>query len=83
MTPDLRAIAEEIASRADDFLAGAKDRKQARAGIAELLVMDYAALNPADRTTVTNGVMGILEDEDFFGAEYVGDPFSDSDSEES
>jgi hypothetical protein len=79
MTPELRAIAEEIASQADDFLAGAKDRNQGRAGIAELLAMDYSSLDPAERTAVTNGVMRILEAEDFFGAEYVGDPFTDPD----
>ena len=77
MTADLRPIIDDIASRADDFLAGARDRTQARAGVEEVITMDYPTLNPRDRVVVTTGVMTVLEDEDFFGTEFVGDPFSD------
>lgn len=83
MASDLRPIIEEIANRADDFLAGAKDRAQGRAGIEEVLTMDYPGLNPLDRKQVVAGVMSTLENEDFFGTEFVGDPFSDDDDEES
>jgi hypothetical protein len=79
MAGDLRLIINEIADKADEFLAGAKDRAQARAGISELLTMDYPQLNPADRNAVVAGVMKVLEEEDFFGTEFVGDPFSDDD----
>ena len=41
--------------------------------------MDYPTLNPPDRTVVVTGVMSVLEDEDFFDTEFVGDPFSDPD----
>jgi hypothetical protein len=82
MSGNLRPIIDEIANQADDFLAGASDRAQAKAGIAELLTMDYSQLNPADRATVTKAVMSLLEEEDFFGAEFVGDPFADDDAEE-
>lgn len=83
MTVDLRPIIDDIANRADDFLTGARDRAQARAGIEELITMDYPALMPADRGVVVAGVMSVLEDEDFFGTEFVGDPFSDpEDSDE-
>lgn len=77
MTADLRPIIDEIANRADDFLAGARDRSQARAGIEEVITMDYPTLSPLDRTIVVTGVMSVLEDEDFFGTQFVGDPFSD------
>jgi hypothetical protein len=77
MPADLRPIIEDIASRADDFLAGARDRAQARAGIEELLTIDYSSLAPPDRAIVVTGVMSVLEDEDFFGTEYVGDPFNE------
>jgi hypothetical protein len=77
MTADLRPIIDDIANRADDFLSGARDRNQARAGVEELITMDYPTLNPIDRATVVTGVMSVLEDEDFFGTEFVGDPFSD------
>jgi hypothetical protein len=82
MTADLRPIIDDIANRADDFLAGARDRSQARAGIEELITMDYPTLTAFDRTVVVTGVMSVLEDEDFFGTEYVGDPFSDPDDPE-
>jgi hypothetical protein len=77
MSADLRPIIDDIANRADDFLAGAQSRNHARAGIEELITMDYPTLNPPDRTVVVTGVMSVLEDEDFFGTEFVGDPFSD------
>jgi hypothetical protein len=82
MAADLRPIIDDIANRADDFLAGAHDRTQARAGVEEVITMDYPTLNPTDRTVVITGVMSALEDEDFFGTEYVGDPFSDDPGEE-
>lgn len=79
---DLRPIIDEIADQADEFLAEARDRAQAKAGISELLTMDYGYLNPADRALVVTGVMKALEEEDFFGTEFVGDPFSDDDESE-
>ena len=82
MTADLRPIIDDIANRADDFLAGARDRNQARAGVEELITMDYPTLNPFDRTVVVIGVMSVLEEEDFFSTEFVGDPFSDPDDPE-
>ena len=63
---DLPSIIDEIAGRADDFLAGAANRREARAGIAELLNADYPRLKPADRKKVEESVMAILEDEGFF-----------------
>jgi hypothetical protein len=77
MAADLRPIIDDIADRADDFLAGASNRSQGRAGIAELITMDFPELNAAEREAVIAGVMRVLEDEDFFGGEFVGDPFSD------
>ena len=77
MTADLRPIIDDIANRADDFLEETRDRTQARAGIEEVITMDYPTLNPVDRKAVVSGVMSVLEDEDFFGTEFVGDPFSD------
>lgn len=82
MNIDLRPIIEEIAFQADDFLEGVRDRSQARAGISELLTLDYSHLTPPQRTEVTDGVMAVLEDEDFFGTEYVGDAFADDEPDE-
>lgn len=76
---DLAPIIDEIASRADDFLADATGRREARAGIAELVNADYARLSPADRGEVTDAVMSILEEEDFF----TGRPISEGPGPES
>lgn len=76
---ELRPIIDEIASRADDFLAGVQDRAHGRAGIEEAITIDYPTLDPEQRREVVEGVMGVLEDEDFFGTEFVGDPFSETD----
>jgi hypothetical protein len=82
MDVDLRPIIDEIASRADDFLAGARDRAQGRAGISELLTIDYPDLDPAQRSTVVTGVMAVLEHEDFFGTEFVGGVFDETDADD-
>jgi hypothetical protein len=82
MSANLRPIIDEIANQADEFLAGVVDRAHAKAGISELLTMDYPYLAEADRAIVTQGVMSLLEQEDFFGTEFVGDPFADEDAEE-
>lgn len=79
---DLRPLIDDIANRADDFLAGASDRSQGRAGIEELLTIEHPELNPVDRKTVVTGVMAILEEEDFFGTEFAGGAFDDDDSED-
>lgn len=74
---NLHAIIDEVADEADDFLAGANNRSEARAGIAERLTIGYPQLPPADRAKVTEAVMAILEEEDFFvggaGAAYAGE----------
>ena len=82
MPADLRPLIAEIASQADDFLAGTRDRAQARAGIAELLTMDYPHLDGEGRAAAIAGVMAVLEAEDFFGIEFCGDPFDDADDTE-
>lgn len=63
---NLRSVIDEIASRADDFLAGAANRKEARAGVDELINADYPQLSPAERKQVAEGVMTILDNEGFF-----------------
>jgi hypothetical protein len=77
---NLPFIVDEIASRADEFLAGVSDRAQARAGIAELITLDYAEVPTDARAEVIRAVMAILESEDFFGIEFVGDPFADEEA---
>jgi hypothetical protein len=78
---DLHSIVDEIASQADDFLAGSADRKEARAGIEELLNADYPRLSPAERRKVADDVMAILENEGFFEFGAAGGAGGDSDDE--
>ena len=73
----LSALIADLVDQAEHALAGTTDRALARTALAELLGRDYAELGPADRRAVTAGVMAILEDEDFFGTEFVGNPFQD------
>ena len=79
MAPDLRPLADEIASRADEILVSGSDRAQARAGLAELLALDYPFLESEHRALVINAVIALLEEDDYFGIEFVGDPFSEDD----
>ena len=81
MPPDLRHIIDDIANHADDFLEDTRERKLARAGIEEFVTMEHLALSPADRKVVVDGVMAVLEHEDYFGTEFVGDAFSSDDDE--
>ncbi|HSI09059.1 MAG: hypothetical protein ACAH89_08110 [Rariglobus sp.] len=74
---NLRPIIDEIASQADDFLDGVTSRQQARAGIAELITMDYAGLSADERKLVSDHVMAVLEDESFFNGGYAGFSFDD------
>jgi len=81
MPIDLRAIIDDIANHADEFLADAGDRKQGRAGIEEFVTLEHGDLSPVDRKRVVDGVMAVLEEEDFFGTEFVGDAFSSDERE--
>lgn len=65
-TMDLREIIDDIANQADDFLAYAADRREARAAIAELIATSYPDLSEKTRHVALDGVMHILEDEEFF-----------------
>ncbi|HEY0944523.1 MAG TPA: hypothetical protein VGD81_04620 [Opitutaceae bacterium] len=67
---NLRVIIDEIADQADDFLAGAANQAEARAGISELINADYSDLPPGDRQKVADGVMNILNEEGFFENEH-------------
>ena len=78
---DLRPLIADIASRADDFLAGATDRPRARVGIEEYLTLEYPDFTPDARKEIVDGVIAVLEAEDFFGTEFVGDAFKDEESE--
>jgi hypothetical protein len=78
----LHAIIDELADEADEFLAGAGSRSEARAGIAERLTIAYPKLAPDERAIVTDGVMKILEEEDFFAGPGPYGDTGDEDVEE-
>ena len=64
---DLREIIDEIASQADDYLANSPDRGEARLAVAELITTQFPDLSEKARHVALDGVMHILEEEDFFG----------------
>lgn len=70
---DAKSIVSEICDQADDFLAGVTKRDEARAGIAEWLTINHLKLAPAEKKAIIDQVMGILEREEFFGADAGGD----------
>jgi hypothetical protein len=78
---DLQAIIEDIANRADDFLVERSDRKDAREAIGALLADEHPGLSVKDRKKVADGVMVILEKEDFFGTEFAGDSWKEDGDE--
>ena len=73
----LSAIIADLVDQAETALAGTTDRTEARAGLAKLIDLDYFTLHHVDRKAVTEGVMAALEREEFFGIEFVGNPFQD------
>ena len=79
---NLQSIIDHLANDADSFLAGTTSREQARAGIAEFLTIEYSGLVAADRKTITDAVIAMLEQDDFFGTEFVGNPFADDPDED-
>ena len=79
---NLHAIIDKVADEADDFLAGASNRSEARAGIAELLNADYPQLEPVEKAKVIEGVMAILEEEDFFVSGPGGEATVSDDAED-
>jgi hypothetical protein len=75
------ALIEEIARQANEFLDGASDRRQGRADVEEFLTIEHPELDAGARRIVVDGVMAVLEAEDFFGVEFVGDPFAEDDKD--
>ncbi len=74
---DLRPIIDETVSQADELLADAKTREQGRVGIAEFIATEYPQLSPADRKKAIEGVMALLEHDDFFGTQYATGAFDE------
>ncbi len=66
MAAPLIEIIDKIADDADDLLADAANRAQAKAVVEEVLSSQHPKLSPADRAKVVSGVIAILEKEGFF-----------------
>lgn len=66
MDDSLQSIIDRIADQADDVLAGASNRAEARAGVEEMITADFLRLSPPERAHVVAGVMALLEKEGFF-----------------
>jgi len=64
----LRPIIDDIADQADDFLAGITTRAEARDAISAKLTAKHPVLSGIDRIKVIDGVLAILDQEEFFGS---------------
>ncbi len=78
---DPKAIIDAIADSADEFLAAASNRVQARAGIEEQITADYPGVPPTERARIVSGVMAVLEREGFFEGMPTGSLDDDEDDD--
>lgn len=76
MILDLRPLAQDLAERAGDLLHPAPDRHGARRMLLEEIELEHPLLAAAERAQVASWALALLEDDDFFGVEYVGDAFA-------
>jgi len=78
MIRDLRPLARDLAQRAEDLLHPVPDRAGARRLLLEEIEVEHPTLGPVERAQVAGWTLALLEEEDFFGVEYVGDAFAGS-----
>lgn len=78
MILDLRPLAQDLAQRAGDLLHPVPDRTGAKRLLLEEIEVEYPALGAAERAQVADWTLALLEADDFFGVEYVGDAFAGS-----
>jgi len=79
---NLRPFIDDVASQADEILTGVTERTEARTSISEFIALEYPKFPAADRKSVTDGVMLILEDEGFFGERFVDSFDADQNTDE-
>ncbi len=79
---NLRPFIDDVASQADDILTGVTDRTEARTSISDFIALEYPKFPAADRKSITDGVMFILEDEGFFGERFVDSFDADQNTDE-
>ncbi len=67
---NLNSLVDEVANEADSFLATVEGRKETREAIADYVSDNYPELSRKEHNVVVNGVINILESDDFFGVEH-------------
>lgn len=75
---DLRPLAQDLAQRAGDLLHPIPDRNGAKRLLLEEIEVEHPALGPGERAQLVAWTLALLEADDFFGVEYVGDVFAGS-----
>jgi hypothetical protein len=78
MIVDLRPLALDLAQRAGDLLHPIPDRARAKRLLLEEIEVEHPALGPGARAQLAIWTLALLEADDFFGVEYVGDVFAGS-----
>ncbi len=79
---NIQSIIEDLAGKADEILVDAPNRKEAKLAFADALSARYPKLNGVDRQKVITGVMGILEEEEFFASAGSRDSWSEGEDDE-
>ena len=78
---NLRPIIDDIAGQADELLISVTERMSARTALDKFLALDQSKLVAADRRTVVDHVMAILENDNFFAERYVDSFDAEQDQE--
>jgi hypothetical protein len=78
---DLSPVIASVSAQADDILAGVTGRDVARTQLDEWLELEFPTLPAPVRGSIRRGVMAVLEEEDFFGVQFVGDTLADDEPE--
>lgn len=76
----LHALAQDLADRAGEILGPVRDRSDARRLLREDTEAEHPGLAAGDRNLLVDLALERLAADDFFGWEFVGDPFADDDA---
>jgi hypothetical protein len=71
------ALIADLVARAEALLPGVTDRAVARTLLAEELALEFPQLGATVRHEIVAGAIAALEQDEFFGWEFCGDPFAE------
>lgn len=78
----VRTLIDEVANDADEFLAAVDNRKEAREIISDYVDRQHPELSRKEHGEVVNGVLEVLDEEGFFGADSAALSWSEKTDED-